>query len=209
MNKLFTSINNFFQMRNYFKTIRNNNIKISSYLKNSRINIKGFNNSVFIEKGNIKRLKVGITGNKNTLNIHSSSMLRNLNIIIEGENLNVLIKENCEIGSAQIVCCGKNTSIEIGKNCLLANNIEIRNCDGHAIIENNQIINYSKSIKISDDIWVCQNVKILKGVIIGCNSVIALDSLVTQGLYKPHTILAGSPAKVIKHNISWDKKRTD
>lgn len=209
MNTFYNFINNFLQIKKYFKVVKNNTLYIPCYLKNSRINIKGKNNTLSINKGNIKRLKVGITGNNNILTIQENTMLRDINIIIEGENLKVSIGKNTEVGGVHLVCCGKDSLITIGENCLLASNIEIRNCDGHAIIENNKIINHSKSVIISDNIWICQNVQILKDVHIGAHSIIGLNALVTKGNYPENVILAGSPAKIIKENITWDKNRPD
>ncbi|QDM01746.1 hypothetical protein [Aliarcobacter butzleri] len=82
----------------------------------------------------MKRLKVGIYGNNNALEIDENCMLRDTNIIIQGKNLKVIIKNNCEIGGATIVCAGEKSSIEIGEYCLIASNIEIRNNDGHSIL---------------------------------------------------------------------------
>ena len=59
-------------------------------------------------------------------------MLRDTNIIIQGNNLRIIIKNNCEIGGATIVCAGENSSIQIDEQCLIASNIEIRNNDGHS-----------------------------------------------------------------------------
>ncbi|MFW3413304.1 acyltransferase [Aliarcobacter butzleri] len=159
-----------------------------------------------IKKSNLKRLKVGIYGNNNTLEIDENCMLRDTNIIIQGKNLKVIIKNNCEIGGATIVCAGEKSSIEIGEYCLIASNIEIRNNDGHSIFENDKLINPSSNIHISSNVWICQNVKILKGVNIGANSVIALNALVSSGKYQDNVILAGIPAKIIKRNISWNKE---
>lgn len=208
MNYIIKKINNFFQIKKYYEVIRNNNISMCS-LKNSKINVKGFNNILLIENGDIKRLKIGIYGDNNILKIYQKNIIRDLNIIMEGNNLEVIIEDNCEIGRGVIVCCGNSSSVSIGKNCLLASDIEIRNNDGHSILEDGKVINHSKDIYISDNVWICQNVKILKGVTVGPNSVVALNSLVTKGNYEANVILAGSPAKIIKRNISWDKSRTN
>lgn len=53
-------------------------------------------------------------------------------------------------------------------------------------------------IVIGDDVWVGANVTILKGAKIGSGCVIATGSVVVRGEYPANSILAGSPAKVIK-----------
>lgn len=209
MNHVINLINNFFQIKNYLKIKSKNNIDIKSKLKESKIVIEGLNNLIKIEKSNLKRLKIGIYGKNNILEIHNNCLIRDLNIIIQGNNLKLIINENCDIGGAHIVCAGDNSSIKIGKNCLLAAGIEIRNNDGHTILQDDQVINKSKDILIEENIWICQNVKILKGADIGANSVIALNALVLDGKYDKNVILAGIPAKVIKRGISWSKEMPD
>ena len=61
---------NFFKIKNFFSSLKNNNIQIKNYLKNSKIIIKGDKNLVLIKKSDIKRLKVGIYGENNTLESH-------------------------------------------------------------------------------------------------------------------------------------------
>ena len=206
MNYFQKAINNFLQIKKYFKVKKNNKIDISTNLKNSKIIIKGDKNLVLIKKSDIKRLKVGIYGKNNTLEIYENCMLRDTNIIIQGNNLRITIKNNCEIGGATIVCAGESSSIQIDEQCLIASNIEIRNNDGHSIFENGNLINPSSNIHIGNNVWICQNVKILKGAHIGNNSVIALNALVSSGVYKNNVILAGIPAKIIKSNIYWSKE---
>ena len=98
---------NFFKIKKFFSSLKNNNIQIKNYLKNSKIIIKGDRNLVLIKKSDIKRLKVGIYGKNNTLEIYENCMLRDTNIIIQGNNLRIIIKNNCEIGGATIVCAGE------------------------------------------------------------------------------------------------------
>ena len=67
MNNFQKTINNFFQIKKYFKVKKKNKINILSNLRNSKIIIKGDKNLVLIKKSDIKRLKVGIYGRNNTL----------------------------------------------------------------------------------------------------------------------------------------------
>lgn len=55
MSNLLCSLNNFFQIQNYFKIKKENKVNISAKLKNSKINIKGRKNSLLIKKGDIKK----------------------------------------------------------------------------------------------------------------------------------------------------------
>ncbi len=55
---------------------------------------------------------MGIYGENNTLEIYENCMLRDTNIIVQGNNLRITIKNNCEIGGATIVCAGGISSIQ-------------------------------------------------------------------------------------------------
>lgn len=206
MNFSIKAINNFFQIKKYFSIVKNNTLKIETSLKQSRINIKGQNNFINIKKAKLKRLKIAIYGNNNLLEIDKNCSLRNLDIIIQGNDLKLIIKENTYIAGAHVVCAGKGSSIIIEKDCFIGSNIEIRNNDGHTIFENGKVINESRDILIQENVWICENVKVLKGANIGSNSVVALNALVSCGGYDNNVILAGVPAKIIKRDITWSRE---
>lgn len=94
---------------------------------------------------------------------------------------------------------GGRAKIEIGENCAIAWNTSIIAYDFHVF--NDQ--HYAEDILIGDNVWVGANATILKGVTIGENSVVAANSIVVKGNYPENSLIAGSPAKVIKQDISW------
>ena len=53
-------------------------------------------------------------------------------------------------------------------------------------------------IIIGDDVWVCAGATILKGARIGNGCIVASGAVVRRGEYPPNSVLAGSPAKVVK-----------
>ena len=99
----------------------------------------------------------------------------------------------------KIIC---NKSITIGDDCIIAMGTVIRDNDGasHQILapgyEN------AKPIVIGNHVWLGENVMVLKGVTIGEGAIVAASSLVTKNV-PPHSLVAGSPAKVIRENVSW------
>ena len=66
-----------------------------------------------------------------------------------------------------------------------------------------QRINLSKDIIIGDHVWIGQQVVILKGSNIGAQSIIGTRSLVTGKQFEKGVVIAGSPAKVMKENVTW------
>lgn len=57
-----------------------------------------------------------------------------------------------------------------------------------------------KKVVIGHDVWIGQNVLIKQGVIIGTGAVVGMGSVVTKNV-EPYTIVAGCPAKAIKHRF--------
>lgn len=53
-------------------------------------------------------------------------------------------------------------------------------------------------ITIGEDCWICGNVIVLAGVTIGNGSVVGAGSVVTRDV-PPNCVVAGSPARIIKH----------
>lgn len=195
-----------FVFRNLFNLFKNNSINIYSRVKESKIKIKGHDNQIHIEANlDIKKLTIEISGNNNFIILHRKSKLRNLHIIVQGNNQKISIGSDTEILGANLISCGDSNQISIGNCCLIANGTEMRNCDGHTIFQENKIINQPKEIQIDNHVWIGADVTILKGVHIKENSIIGINSLVTNSPFEVNSIIAGIPAKIIKRNIQWEK----
>jgi acetyltransferase-like isoleucine patch superfamily enzyme len=104
--------------------------------------------------------------------------------------------------------------IDIGSHCLISWNVGIADSDFHPLEPAQRLIDaqalapYFKNrpprpklktapVKIADNVWIGMNAIILKGVIIGENSVVAAGSVVTKSV-EPNTVVAGNPATVVK-----------
>lgn len=123
------------------------------------------------------------------------------------------IGKNTYIGiGTRIWAMGK---IEIGNNVLIAHNVNIIDNNSHSTeskIREDEL-NYTMNngfpkknifkvgignIKIRDNVWIGMNSIILKGVEIGENVIVAAGSVVTKNI-PPNNMVAGNPAKIIKH----------
>lgn len=172
------------KLRNKIKIDLNTNIFLGSNLKMVGCNIY-------------------IKGTGNTLHIDNDSILRNVKIEIIGNNNIIKVGANNMIGDGSYLSAKeKNIKLEIGNNCGFSRNIKVMTSDGHPIFQNNIRINNAKNISIGDNVWISDNVTILKGVSIGDNSVIGINSTVTKDV-AINSIAAGNPARTIKENISW------
>ena len=112
---------------------------------------------------------------------------------------NVWINNNCSFIS-------EGEGIDIGKDTLIGANCEFTDSDFHDLDPKKRMGGNIKTGKVSigRNVFIGSNVKVLKGVCIGDNSVIGNGSIVTKSM--PHdVIVAGIPAKVIGKVPSWSR----
>ena len=57
-------------------------------------------------------------------------------------------------------------------------------------------------VVIEDNVWIGDKASILSGVTIGKGAIVACNAVVTKDV-PPRSLVAGSPAKVIKTDIEW------
>ncbi|MDQ4101565.1 MAG: UDP-3-O-(3-hydroxymyristoyl)glucosamine N-acyltransferase [Thermoproteota archaeon] len=117
----------------------------------------------------------------------------------------VIIGDNVEISSSCLVARGSLTDTEIGDGTKLdaavyvAHNVKIgRNCllTGGARI--------GGTVRIGDQCWIGLNCTIKQKVRIGNNAIVGAGSLVLHDVSN-EDIVAGVPAKSIKHKVTTDK----
>lgn len=202
----------YYLLKNNSKKIKgiNNTIKHSgSFLNRVTFDIEGENNEVLIEKGTrLSNVKFVVKGSNQKIFIRKNCILKNTILWAEDMHCSLSIGENTTIEGAHIAVTEPNSEIKLGKDCMLSSGIDIRNGDSHSILdlETGRRINYAKNIVIGDHVWIGNNVQILKGVTIGSNSIVGVRSLVTKDV-KENSIVAGIPARTVKENVNWDRKR--
>lgn len=99
-----------------------------------------------------------------------------------------------------------NRSLEIGYDCIIAWDTFITDCDWHSIHGKEHTI----PTKIADKVWIGVGAKILKGAVIGNNTIITANSVVTQGTYPNQAMLSGIPARIVKEGIpNWSREMID
>ena len=173
----------------------------------SKIKISGENNILLIEKGaRINKSKISINGNNNKILIRKNCDLNNLNIIMHNKDGIIEIDENTTCGKTQIVSL-EPYAIKIGKNCMISYDVEIRNTDSHKILDlnTNKWINKGKEVLIGDNVWIATRTIILKGSKILNGSIIGACSIVSSEI-KENSIAVGSPAKITKENVYWNRE---
>ena len=97
------------------------------------------------------------------------------------------------------IMCAKE--ISIGNGVRIGRNVAIRDWNGPHVIINDRYVNHAP-VHIEDHVWLCTGCTVMPGVTIGKGSVVAANSTVTKDV-PPYSLVAGSPAKVIKENVEW------
>ena len=167
------------------------------------------NNKLVIDKtSNLKGCNIRIRGEDNFIEFQENTNFRNIKIEIRGKNCILVIKKGTIIGENTYISVRENgTKIIIGENCMFSRNSKIMTSDGHDILVNGKRVNFAKDIIIGNNVWVTDNVTILKGVTVGDGAVLAINSTVTKDVPK-NSIVAGNPATIIKGNVKWQEKLT-
>lgn len=180
-------------------------VKITeSRIGRTQLSLEGKNNVLFVQSAILSRVNIRITGDENEVHISEGAIIRDSNFIIRGNNCRILIGDRTTFGGVRIVNVGASNDIILGNDCMLSDNVEIWASDTHSIYDNEgNWINKEKSITIGNRVWIGSRAVILKGVSIGNDSIIGMASVVTKSVSN-NTLVAGSPAKILKENISWN-----
>ena len=97
-----------------------------------------------------------------------------------------------------IICAEK---IEIAEDVQIGRNVTIRdNNGGHYI--NRQGYKNSRPIKIGEKAWLCESCTLMPGANVGNGAIVGAKSFVISRV-PAHSMVIGSPAKVIDEDIQW------
>ena len=97
------------------------------------------------------------------------------------------------------VMCAKE--VTIGNGVRIGRNVSIRDWNGPHVIINDHYRNHAP-VHIGDHVWLCTGCTVMPGVTIGEGAVVAANATVTKDV-PPHSLVGGSPAKVLQENIEW------
>ena len=112
---------------------------------------------------------------------------------------NIFIGKNFYANHGLVILDGGK--VEVGDNVFIGPNCGIYTAT-HPIVDiesRNKGLEYTKKIKIGNNVWLGGNVVILPGITIGDNVTIGAGSVITKDI--PSNVTAvGNPCKVIKNN---------
>lgn len=204
--------------------------RLHNALAGNRFRIAGVGNSFDCVGAFVRRVTVDVRGSGSLVRFAPMAMIENMKIHLEGAGHRLTIGSECRIKSGTIhfadesctIDIGAETTIEdahiavtepggsvtIGRDCMIAFDVDIRNGDSHAICDTatGDRINYAEDIRIGDHVWLGAHVQVLKGVMVGDNAVVGVRSVVTRDI-PGGSIACGAPAEVVRESISWDRRR--
>jgi acetyltransferase-like isoleucine patch superfamily enzyme len=175
---------------------------------------------------------VDIKGDRNRIEIEDGCLLNRVTFFIRGDDHRIEIKKGCRFsGGGALWLCDRNCSlvigenstfedvhiaasepgskVEIGEDCMFAYDIDIRTGDSHSILDSRtgERVNPARDVYIGKHVWVAAHTILLKGVSIPDDCVVATGSVVTRSCDERGVVLAGNPARTVKRQITWSRKR--
>jgi acetyltransferase-like isoleucine patch superfamily enzyme len=171
-----------------------------------RVNFKGSNNKVVFFEGSRFSNSVIVASENNVIRLGKKSVFRGL-VIYALESV-VKIGNGFSCWGLEIRAEERGTRVEIGNNCMFSKGINMYPTDCHTIFDvaTKECINKGGTIKVGDHVWCGINVLFLKNTEIKSDSIIAAGSLVTKSFDNENILIAGSPAKVVRTGVNWDRR---
>lgn len=163
-----------------------------------------------------------IRGSRNQISVGTRA-LANMQVKLDGDDCRLHIDADCNLtfnanlraggaihvgegttmvkGSLQVHETG---TITIGKDCMISKRVYLSVSDIHPIYDRDtgERLNPAASVQIGDHVWLGLRSMIMKGAEIGTGAVVAAGAVVS-GQVPPHTIVAGTPARVVRENVEW------
>lgn len=175
------------------------------------INIVGNNNIIKVACNKFENSKLKILANNTRIEFEKNTrLIQSLSVnVCCGNNQYLRWGENTSVYDASIFLHEENAGLIVGKECMFSAGIVIWATDGHAIIENSNrdVLNSIKTpVIIGDNCWIGHGVYLLKNTKLSNGTIVGSRSVVTRGYDENDIVLAGNPAKIVKKNVSWNRK---
>lgn len=176
---------------------------------NSTVNFKGENNIVIIsdKNNNIRDLTITFYGSESIfIKGKTEGRAQTRGVFRLGFGSLIAISDFVTCTNPILMSCSEGTQILLGEDCMFATNNHIRTEDAHLIFNalTGDRVNTSQDIIIGAHVWLSYAAKVYRGSIIGDGSIVGLNSIV-KGHFPNNCTISGSPAKIIRKNVAWDR----
>lgn len=172
----------------------------------STLSINGADHIIRADGAVLNNCEVRVDGTANTIVIEPSCNIRNMVLVVNGNNCRVTIGKSTRVGSMYMVCMGDGNYISVGEDCMIADYVDIWATDAHPILDSKgEVCNPSKPIEIGNHVWLGKYAKVLKGVTIHDNAIVGMNTMVTKNV-PANTLVVGADCRAIKKNVNWDRK---
>lgn len=178
-------------------------------LKRCKIEIRGYNNVISIMDGSkLCECQIEILGSNNRIVIEHNATLYGVNLHLEDDDNLITIGEKTVIYEKTELATIEGTQIEIGKECLISSEVDVRTGDSHSLLnEYGRRDNWSQNVQIKDHVWIGTRAMVLKGTIVEKDCVVGAGAVLVKSCLEKGCVIAGNPAKIVKKGISWDERR--
>ncbi len=211
----------------YYSDCRGNEITVEGAVENVCIQLKGYNNKLFIGKdtgfgeGCIIKLigNAKVSFGRNMYMKNGNMFFRNSESIFQGDSYlagNYFISnfegymnigKGMTVTDGLYICVVEKTKLIAGEDLLVAKDVKILSGGAHSLFD----LDLKENINIKDDVhvtignhvWLGMDSKIIYNTDIGDNSVVGAGSIV-KGTYPSHCLMAGSIARVLRTNVDWE-----
>lgn len=92
-------------------------------------------------------------------------------------------------------------NVSIGHDAIISWGVFISDSDWHEISWDQ----HTKPIDIGDRVWISHDVSVLKGTTIGNGCVVGAKSLLSNSMYPDNSLIAGTPAKIVRKDVFWSR----
>ena len=194
----------------------NGNVVNNRDFPKCKFTISGNNNKIIISPNAKITGKISIYGDENIIQIDEESFLRgeikigrpNSPFSSNARKCNLRIGKKVYVSEdTDMILADDETKVSIGDLSAFAQGTQILASDMHSVIDSDgNLLNKASFVRIGKHVWLCKDCKILKNSVVNDECIVGAGSIVTHAFWEPHTLIAGNPARVVKRNISWDKR---
>lgn len=180
--------------------------KVVDNIQGCRVIFKGSNNRITFHENSRFNDSIIVLIENCIVELGEGSVFRSLSLY--GLESEIKIGKGFSCWSLEIRAEERGTAVTIGDGCMFSKGINIYPTDCHTIfdVETRQAINKGGSIFIGNHVWCGFNVIFLKNSSVGADSIVAAGSMINKNLDQSNSLIAGSPAKIIKSGVNWDRR---